>query len=260
MNPVPTPAHPNDAARQAAVVAALVTTVAVNGLANALPINGQTTGEVSARFPLLITPPGYVFAIWGPIYLGLTGYSAYQAMSHQRENPRLRKIGWLFVLSCLANCAWLLLWHYNRFRWTMVVMVMLLVLLLAIYTRLEHTAAAPWLEKLLVRLPFSIYTAWITVATLVNASVVLSNEGWNGMDLDPQVWAGILVSAGVTLGATIGVANRDPAYPLVLTWAFSGIAREQADTAILGPVATSAAGVTAALAAVAAFLPLIHRR
>jgi hypothetical protein len=39
-----------DKLRQFVVVLALVATVAVNGLANALPLNGQTTGDIADRF------------------------------------------------------------------------------------------------------------------------------------------------------------------------------------------------------------------
>jgi hypothetical protein len=35
----------------------------VNGLANGLPINGRTTGELSAMFPNLFVPAGITFSI-----------------------------------------------------------------------------------------------------------------------------------------------------------------------------------------------------
>ncbi|MFN3374049.1 MAG: tryptophan-rich sensory protein, partial [Chloroflexus sp.] len=53
--------------QQIGVILALAATVVMNVLANTLPLNGQTTGAISDRYPLLITPPGYVFAIWGLI-------------------------------------------------------------------------------------------------------------------------------------------------------------------------------------------------
>ena len=47
------------------MVLSLVLVLVVNVLANALPINGLTTGEISDRFPILFVPVGYVFSIWG---------------------------------------------------------------------------------------------------------------------------------------------------------------------------------------------------
>ena len=58
------------------VAAAVVATIVMNVLANALPFFGRGTGEVSAIYPTLVTPAGYVFAIWGVIYLGLLAYSS----------------------------------------------------------------------------------------------------------------------------------------------------------------------------------------
>lgn len=94
-----------DTLRQIANVFALLATIVVNGLANALPLNGLSTGEISDRFEVYFVPAGYVFSIWGLIYLALVAFAIYQALPAQRENPRLRRVGYLFVLSCAANVA-----------------------------------------------------------------------------------------------------------------------------------------------------------
>ncbi len=101
----------NDRVRQILVVVAVLAMIAVNIMANALPINGQATGEISDRFDVYFVPAGYVFSIWGLIYLGLLAYAVYQVLPAQAENPSLRNIGFLFVLSCVANIAWIFLWH-----------------------------------------------------------------------------------------------------------------------------------------------------
>ncbi|NNJ09117.1 tryptophan-rich sensory protein [Chloroflexales bacterium ZM16-3] len=239
----------DDIARQAAVVAALAATLGVNVLANALPLNGQTTGQISGRFPLKITPPGYVFGIWGVIYSGLIGYAIYQALPAQRENPRLRKVGWLFVLSCVANIGWLLLWHYNRPRLTLGAMFGVLLSLIAINSRLGKPLQGPLGERLLARLPFSVYMGWISVATIVNVTVALYDAGWDGMGIDEDVWTAGLLGVGATLGAGMGALRGDATFPLVLVWAFRGIAEKQSDSAIIAPAAQAATAVAALSAA-----------
>ena len=87
--------------RQFAVIFITLLTISVNGLANALPINGIQTGKISDKYFTLFTPAGYVFAIWGVIYLGMLAYMVYQALPSQRTNPRLRAIGWWYVLATL---------------------------------------------------------------------------------------------------------------------------------------------------------------
>lgn len=49
--------------------------VTVNGLANALPINGMITGAISDSYPNLFAPTGITFIIWGVIYLLLAAHT-----------------------------------------------------------------------------------------------------------------------------------------------------------------------------------------
>ena len=115
---------------RALVVISVLATLIVNGLANTLPINGKTTGDISNQFEVYFTPANYVFAIWGLIYLGLSAFAVYQALPSQRDNPRLvRARPWL-ALSGAANIAWLLLWHYERFPLTLLAMLAILGLLI----------------------------------------------------------------------------------------------------------------------------------
>jgi benzodiazapine receptor len=48
-------------------VIGVIVTIVVNGLANVIPFNGQTTAAASDIFPVFIVPAGYVFAICGMI-------------------------------------------------------------------------------------------------------------------------------------------------------------------------------------------------
>jgi benzodiazapine receptor len=237
-----------DTLRQVVNVLAVVATIAINGLANALPLNGRTTGEISDRFQVYFVPAGYVFSIWGLIYLALVAFAVYQALPAQRDNPRLRRIGTLFALSCLANVAWLFLWHYEVFSLTLVAMVALLLSLIAIYLRLEigraHASAA---ERWLAHVPFSIYLGWVTVATIANVTSVLDYANWNGWGIRPEAWTVIMLVAGTGIAAAVGFTRRDVAYMLVIVWAFVGIAVKHAGT----PVVATAAWVTAAVVAAA---------
>ena len=214
-----------DRTRQLVNVIVTVITVAINALANALPINGQNTGEISDRFQVYFVPAGYVFSIWGVIYLGLLAFAIYQALPAQRSNPHLRRIGYLYALSGVMNSLWILLWHYELFPLTLVVMLVLLGSLIAIYLRLgigpvQVSAAVRWL----VHIPFSIYLGWITVATIANATALLNYWGWNGAPLSPEAWAVIMLVAAAVIAAAVGITRGDIAYIAIIVWAFVGIA------------------------------------
>src|SRR5512136_480114 len=131
-----------DTLRQISVVLTILATLVVNALANILPINGQNTGAISDRFHVYFVPAGYVFSIWGLIYLGLIVFAIYQALPSQRENPRLRATGWWVVLGGLANIAWIFLWHYELFSLTVIAMLVLLGSLIITYLRLEISRSA----------------------------------------------------------------------------------------------------------------------
>ncbi|HAA04638.1 MAG TPA: tryptophan-rich sensory protein, partial [Syntrophobacteraceae bacterium] len=115
--------------RQIANILSVALALTVNILASTLPLNGQNTGEISDRFQVFFVPAGYVFAIWGVIYIGWIAFAVYQALPAQKESPRLRKLGYLFALSGLFNAAWLFCWHYNQFALSVLVMLGLLGLL-----------------------------------------------------------------------------------------------------------------------------------
>jgi benzodiazapine receptor len=233
-----------DTGRQLLNVLAVIVTIGINGLANALPLNGQTTGEISDRFQVYFVPAGYVFSIWGLIYIGLVAFAVYQALPVQRQNPRLRGIGYMFALSCLANIIWLFLWHYEIFPLTLVAMGALLLLLIVIYLRLDiNRAQVPTAEKWLVHIPFSIYLGWITVATIANVTSVLDYLNWSGWGISPEVWTVIVLSTGVAIASAVSLTRGDVAYMLVIMWAFSGIAIKHAAT----PMVATAAWVTTAL-------------
>jgi hypothetical protein len=233
-----------DTVRQVVNVLAVVAVIAVNWLANALPINGQTQAEISDRFDVFFVPAGYAFSIWGLIYLGLIAFAVYQALPAQRENARLRRVGYLFALSCVANITWLFLWHYEVFVLTLVAMLALLLLLIAIYLRLDiGRAQVGGIERWVVDVPFSVYLGWITVATIANVTVVLDYLGWNGWGISPQAWTVIMLFAGLVIATAMSLTRGDVAYSLVLIWAYAGIAVKHADT----PVVAVTAWVTAAL-------------
>ena len=245
----------NDVLRQWINLFAVLATLVVNGLANALPLNGLNTGEISDRFHVYFVPAGYVFSIWGVIYLGLIAFGIYQLLPGQRENPRLRRIGYLFALSCLANIIWLFLWHYERFVLTLFAMVALLLLLIGIYLRLEiGKIKFPLVEKWCVSIPFSVYLGWITVATIANVTSVLDYLNWNGWGLKPEIWAVVMLVAGMLIAAAMSLTRADVAYLLVIIWAYIGIAIKQSGTPLVSNTAWIISAIVAILLVIGWFL------
>jgi hypothetical protein len=223
-----------DTLRQLANALSVVVALTVNILASVLPLNGQNTGEISDRFKVYFVPAGYVFAIWGIIYIGWIAFAIYQFRAAQKESPRLRTLGYLFALSGIFNAAWLFTWHYNIFGLGVLVMLTLLSLLIASYLKLNvGRTAVSNTEKWSVDVPFSVYLGWITVATVANVTDYLYFINWTGFGIAPQVWAVIMLVIASVLALAMTITRRDSGYVFVLVWSFAGIAQKQADTALV---------------------------
>jgi translocator protein len=185
------------------------------------------------------------------------GFVIYQALPGQRNNPRLERIGYWFVLSCLFNSIWIFLWHYELILLSVLFMVGLLVSLIVIYLRLElRSTSVSTGEGLFVRIPFSIYLGWISVATIANVSVLLYNMGWDGVGTGEQLATVVMLAIGCLLGFVMVSRFQEVAYPLVLAWAFAGIVVRQSDFRLV----MIAAGVAAIAMVVAAIAGLWMRR
>jgi len=216
----------------------------INVLATTLPLNGQNTGEISDRFPVYFVPAGYVFSIWGIIYLGWIAFLLFQFRASQKESGRLRRLGYLFAISNLANAAWLFCWHYNRFGLSVLVMLALLGLLIASYLRLNvNRSSVTRLEYWSVDVVFSVYLGWITVATVANITDWLYFVGWDGLGISAQAWAVTMLAVASLLGLAMALTRQDAGYLLVLVWAFIGIALKQT----AAPMVVLSAWIAAAL-------------
>jgi hypothetical protein len=241
-----------DITRQAATVLAFLLTMAVNTAANALPINGQMTKDISDRFEVFVIPAGYVFAIWGLIYVLLGAFTTWQALPRNREDAALRRLGYLPALSGILNSVWIVLFHYEAFGAALAVIVGLLATLVAIHLRLwEHRDAMHGTPFWTVRAPWSVYLGWLTVATIANTAQALAFSGFTGFGIEPALIAAVVLATGVVIASTFVLRFRDAAYGLVIVWAYAGVAVKEADTLLVAGTAVAGAVIVAALVVVA---------
>ncbi len=237
-----------DIFRQLAVIVTTLFALVMNYASTAVPLNGRTPAEISDSFHVLFVPAGYVFSIWGIIYIALLGYTIYHSLPSQRANPRLRRTGWLVAATSLVNGGWIFCWHFGYYVMSLAAMLALLGLLIAIYLRLDvGRASFKGAERFTVAFLPSIYLGWITVATMANITAVLSYLGWNGGGISPTAWSIVLLAAGVGVGAVSAFTRRDAVYLLVLAWAFAGISVRWLGLPVLNAAGFAAAGLVLAL-------------
>ncbi len=248
-------------------IIALVFTLVMNYLANALPLFGRPTGGISDNLPNLFVPAGITFSVWGVIYLALIGFTVYQAVVVFRQPggpPQWWRqiIAWV-VVAHLANGVWILAWHALWYEASVVIMLLLFFSLLRIvlvlgWSRRRITGGEYWLAGV----PFSLYLGWISVALPANVTGLLVS--WGITDLAPGAvfWAAALSAVAATLGFMALLRYRDGAYAAVIIWALVGIALKRAgDVPFLAgwAAALSVATVVIAVFAVVSASPFVVR-
>ncbi|HEU0245170.1 MAG TPA: tryptophan-rich sensory protein [Candidatus Limnocylindrales bacterium] len=238
----------SDTTRQVVTVLTFLLTMTVNVAANALPMNGLRTAEISDRFHVYVIPAGYVFSIWGVIYLLLAAFTVWQALPRNRSDEVLRSLGWLPALSGLLNSAWVVLFQYELFALTVPVMLALLLTLIAIHLRLwAHRDRVRGTAFWVVRVPFSVYLGWITVATIANIAQAGAALGIGSPGETSAIIASGVLLVGLAIASRFVYRFRDAAYGLVIVWAYVGIVVKEQDTAIVALVAALGALLVAVL-------------
>jgi len=202
---------------------AYVAMVVVNFLANSLPINNRSTGQISDDYPNLFAPAGITFSIWGLIYLLLAGYVIFQFIKKSEKKEEIfKKINPFFIATSVANISWIFAWHYDYIGLSVIIMAVLLFLLIRIadIIRIEQFTSS---EKFFISAPFGVYFGWITVAAIANITVFLVSVGWNGFGIADFIWTSIILLVGALIGILRIIKDKNIIYGLVLIWAYLGI-------------------------------------
>ena len=248
-----------DRVRQAANVVFAIAQVIM------VPLLGSgDIGAVSRRSPTYVVPAGYAFAIWSLIFALSLAYAVYQALPAQRENPLLCRVGWFTATAFLASALWEVAFPRGLF-WVSVGLIVLCLVsnTLVVARTLPALPRLTGAERVLVRVTFSIYLGWITVATVANVAQTLSASGWSASSPGAPTWGvAILVVAGVIASAVTWATRANVAYALTVVWALTaGVVGQRSGE---NPLSTDATWMTAAGAAVlvagVAFYGLASRR
>lgn len=199
--------------------------VLVNALANIIPINNITTGELSDSYPNLFAPIGFTFSIWGLIYLLLLIYTIYQFKYYKTDSSLkdiFSRIGLLFIVSNIANTFWILAWHFRYIGLSVFLMLAILLTLILINMSLKNKQLT-FTEKICIKLPFSVYFGWITVATVANITTFLVSISWTRLGLTEELWTVIILVVAALIGSAASIRFKSIPYGLVIIWAYVGI-------------------------------------
>jgi len=220
--------------------------IVMNYLANTLPLNGKTTGDISNAWPNLFTPAGVTFSIWGIIYILLVIFCVIQFTTSYQV--AITRVGWLFGLSCVFNSLWIVAWHYERLPLSLILMAGLLICLIWINIFIKD------LPDGFIKAGFGVYLGWICIATIANITVLLVSNGWQGFGLSEQNWAIIMIVVGAVIISLTIWRMSNPYIGLAVVWAFAGIMiKRQDDYRAIFMTAAAAAVLVAVVAGLSFF-------
>lgn len=215
-------------AQTVSVWVAYVAMIACNVAFESGRLGGVTSAEVSNEMFVWFMPEGYVFAIWGLIYLALAAWLVQFTRRASQEQPDAKGTALLFVVSCALNVAWLALFHFRQVEIAWLVIAALLVVMLALYSRVRTAQPA-----LIARMPIALYAAWLIVAVIANTTLVATWATGGGIYVLNELFVLVLSACALAIGYISYRRTDDIVFPLVVLWAVIGVGVHVAEKSVL---------------------------
>lgn len=214
----------------------ILATFGVNAWSNVAPIGGLNIGRLSNQLfgDVQVIPANYAFIIWGVIYVGLFSFAGYQVLPAQQQDRRLIPIRLWVIVSNVAQMAWVVVFLLRGFTASVGLMLIILGALIGVYEQIKqgNFGRSPR-ERWCVQWPFSVYLAWISVATIVNVAIALSAANWSGWGVSPELWSVGILGVGTAIAAWVLWQRSDRVYGLVLIWALVAVAIRQTQAPVV---------------------------
>lgn len=188
--------------------------------AELLPLNNITAAEIANRLPVLLVPANYVFFIWVLIFLFLVIWlSGFWKNRFNQTLTLLNRRAILFNTSLVLTIFCLLLWHYEFFTWTILILIVLFCLVSFLYFSYPKTE-----NNLYARLPISVCFGWVVFSLMFLTNYLLILGEWSGWGISQSLWAVIFLTITTAIGLHFLYHYEDIAFNSVLMWGFIGVA------------------------------------
>ncbi|MCR8969364.1 TspO/MBR family protein [Facklamia sp. 7083-14-GEN3] len=198
-------------------------TLFVNYLGGSGLINDMSQQEVSAKYTTLITPAGFAFSIWGVIYTMVLITLIYLAF--KRDNQKIMRtislISPLFIISCFFNMGWIFSFSYELIGLSVVMIFLLLLALMKLIEKINYQSKD--ISYALPAYAFTLYAAWVLIATFLNISIFFVKIGWNGFGISDSVWSLVVITIAIVFVVGYVFMYKNAFFPISIAWAFYGI-------------------------------------
>ncbi len=213
-------------------VAALITylvLLAAHVLAHFLPLGGVTTGAIAPMYPSLILPADLTFWMWAVILFlqGLFVLAPFDVFGTtcRVQKDLARHATAPFMLFAVCNVLWLVTWHHRHLAGATGLAAAMYGCAIWGYRVMErHQSVMRLSDKIFIRAAFRVMTAWMSLATIVHFSMLMtawSRNGWGG--ISEPTWALVLLVTALLATLVVTLAAQDAVFGMVALWTYMGI-------------------------------------
>jgi hypothetical protein len=178
----------------------------------------------------ILSPAGFTFAIWGPIFLFQAFFYIYQARDILKPSdekismPYIHDVSIFFLLSWLSTAAWYILWGGGYVWPGVAAMFAYLLTSLGAYLRLGINLRKRTLrEHIFVTVGWSMLCGWITVAAIVNTSTALVLSGFPTAPIGEVGWTIVVLGIALVIYLLVLFTRNDLVFSSVGVWALIGV-------------------------------------
>ncbi|KNC74630.1 hypothetical protein SARC_12829 [Sphaeroforma arctica JP610] len=189
--------------------------------------------SISAKYPTLVTPSGYAFSIWGPIFLlegAATIYDVFVANNAEKTpsgttvTALLGESSVYWSAACLLQASWAFIFGANRIVESTVAMMGIAYCMRQVYATSaaiqsggESGLTVRNVTLRLTQLAFSLHSAWVNCAAIINVNMAANALGLSYEAQMYIAWASMFAAVGIALYTTY--KYQDPVPAIVTAWA-----------------------------------------
>jgi hypothetical protein len=225
------------------VIANILTPIICTIILGILSIGQGDYNEIftPTGYESLIDPISFTFAIWGPIFLFLFVFLFYQLWCLFKKSDKESELKFIdqvsvyFILSTILTSLWYISWVYRIIWVATIFMVLYLVSLVIGYLRLKiNRVERSKIEKIAIYIPWSMYTAWVTAATIVSITTFMVSIGFNNPPIIPDAYWGVIVLLiALIIYAGVLLTRNDYIFGAVGIWTLIGIMAERLAASVI---------------------------
>ncbi|KAH9115142.1 hypothetical protein LEN26_006667 [Aphanomyces euteiches] len=194
--------------------------------------------KAAHALPNLLTPADGSFAIWGIVYTWMLVFLVKEWIRPSDSLPRIQALYGFFLVSSIGSTLWMEMFVAGYTSWSFVPIFVSWLALFGAYLYVEDNIEPILITSILassnaghvfpstsrvdfwcIRVPFTIYWAWVCAASTIALNILIENWGIHEMAIY-IFWCGMWVLAN----SIILIGTGDVPFACVALWTLLGIA------------------------------------